>query len=185
MPHKIKITINDNKDRNVFFDEILSHQISETILTDIIKEAKDKLWESNPNAGTQIGQKLYDLLNGSSNALKKHLDISKAENTSLHIYLDLHADLHVLPFELLYSNDLEFLLLNTDTHIMRQVVERGNRANIQPKNRALRMLFMACSPEAPNINVLSFEGEEELIIKSIGKYPFDIEFEDTYVGLDL
>ncbi|MBF0319803.1 MAG: CHAT domain-containing protein, partial [Nitrospirae bacterium] len=165
--------------RDVLYDGVKSHDIKEAKLQVIIKKANLVLWNSERDEGVEIGKKLYDFINGSGGQLNKIKKAAVSESKNLYVYLDVGPELTHLPFELM-RDDAGFLFLNETRLLVRMVNENGWEKPIEPENRPLKMIFMACSPtDLPPESVLSFEDEEQLIIKATEKYALDIRFEDS------
>lgn len=125
-----------------------------------------------------MGKQLYDLLNGSGGKLTALLDESFQNGDPLYLYVQLPFEINALPVELLYKKT--FLLLNSQIHIIRNINDRNRLKNELPEKRALKLLFMACSPVGlPKGSVLQFEKEEEMILNEVQKYPVDMRIEDS------
>ncbi|MBF0320480.1 MAG: tetratricopeptide repeat protein [Nitrospirae bacterium] len=180
---RIKIKIADKAEgatrRDVLYEGVKSHDIDEAALQVVIERAKLELWKSDRDEGIAIGEKLYDFINGSGGKLNKIINDTVSRRENLYIYLDAAPDLTHLPFELM-RDDARFLLLDERLQLIRLVSEDGWDTEVVPENRPLKMVFMVCSPtDLQTQSVLSFEREEELIIKSTEKYALDIRFEDS------
>jgi hypothetical protein len=80
-----------------------------------------------------------------------------------------------LPFELLYLNDF---LVPSRIHLIRRVSDRGSKKKLEPEDRPLKILFMACSP-LDTYPVLEFEKEEDTFFEVTKNLPVDIDVEDT------
>jgi tetratricopeptide (TPR) repeat protein len=63
-------------------------------------------------------------------------------------------------------------------HVIHQVSTYGYKKKVEPQNRCLKVLFMACSPEGIS-PVLDFEKEEEIILEVTRGLLIDIDVEDT------
>lgn len=176
---KIAAKADGAKGRVVFYEGAASHEIDETALQGVIERAARELWRSDSNEGIAIGAQLYDFINGSDGKLHKIISDAVSRRENLYIYLDAPPDLTHLPFELM-CDDKQFLFLDERRQLIRLVSEDGWHTKIEPENRPLKMIFMACSPtDLPVKSVLSFEREEELITKATEKYALDIRFEDS------
>jgi len=115
-------------------------------------------------------------LDGDARHLQRALDEAAQEGESLQLYLRACQEVADLPFELL-AQDSTFLLPNR-LHLVRRVSDWGANKTETPKNRPLKLLFMACSamdvePE------LDFEREEETIFQVTEKLAIDMEVEDS------
>jgi hypothetical protein len=168
-----------NGRRGVFWNEELSHHIAEDELQEVLKEARSNVWKSSAQAGMTLGIRLYHLVNGSGGQLQAAFKASYHQGVPLHIYLALPFALDALPFELLRNEDT-FLLLESDIHLIRKITER-NRLKIGiPERRALKLLFMACSPlDLPATTVLQFEKEEERVLQAVERFPVAMRIEDS------
>ncbi|MBU7012682.1 MAG: tetratricopeptide repeat protein, partial [Theionarchaea archaeon] len=78
------------------------------------------------------------------------------------------------PFELLYHSAF---LVPRKIHLVRQVSAYAHKKEPEPQNRALKILFVACSPQG--VSVLDFEEEEEAIFDITRNLPVDMDVEDT------
>ncbi|MCH7928709.1 MAG: CHAT domain-containing protein [Candidatus Dadabacteria bacterium] len=177
---KVKIKVSseiENSKRSVFINDELSHHIDENRVQEILDETRLGSWKTQEQEGIKIGTDLFKLLNGSAAQLSKILNESYNKGESLHLLFDIPYDLDLLPLELLYNQN--FLLLNSQTHIVRNVNNRNRLKKIQPEKRELKLLFMACSPIDLKDSMLEFEKEEENILINTEKYPVDMMVEDT------
>ncbi|MBF0458737.1 MAG: hypothetical protein HQK99_12680 [Nitrospirae bacterium] len=176
---KIAAKTEDANGRVVLYDGVASHEIDEEALQGVVERATREIWKSDRNEGIAIGAKLYDFINGSGGALSKIINDAVSRHENLYIYLDAPPDLTHLPFELM-CDEHRFLFLDERRQLIRLVREDGWHTKIEPENRPLKMIFMACSPtDLPVQSVLSFEKEEEFIIKATERYALDIRFEDS------
>ncbi len=179
MEHHIIKVANDalNGQRALYIDDQLSHQLDETKLQALLKSAQLQAWTSNPSEGQQLGTELYALFNGSGQKLKELTQSRDNRGQPLFLYFDLPFALDALPIELLH--DQHFLSLRSDTCIIRRITDRNRLADKQPEQRALCLLFMACSPLDLADRTLQFEKEEEAIFRDVAKFPIDITPEDS------
>ena len=183
---KIRIKVDSEiseKKRGVYLNDELAHHFAEDELQEFLKNARLSSWRSNANDGVELGTGLYGLLNGSGGQLNSLIEKSYADGDPLYLYFDIPFELDALPVELLHNK--QFLLLKSDTHIIRQVTERNRLQQASPEKRALKMLFIACSPLNLAGAVLQFEKEEETILKEMEKFQVEITVEDSgsLVGL--
>jgi hypothetical protein len=134
-----------------------------------------------------IGSKLYQWLDGKEGWLRQGL-----ENSDRKIYLDLiqtseaqalnpqtqriALGLAHLPWELLH--DGSGFLLATNVLPVRLVQQRQSNI-IGVQNRPLRLIFMATSPEHPNVTPLQFEQEEANILKATKDQPLALVVEES------
>lgn len=177
---KVRIKIDteaSNGKRSVYVNDELSHHVKETELQEILNVARTNQWKSSESDGKGLGSRLFHLFNGSGGLLSSHIKDSYDKGDSLFLYFDIPFELDALPLELLY--DTRFLLLDSRTHIIRQVTDRNRLRQVKPENRTLKMLFMACSPIDLKDAVLQFEKEEELIIQKVEKFQIEMTIEDS------
>ena len=135
-----------------------------------------RLWEQ-PDEEQQkiIGEKLFNFLDGGSHYFQRALD-NVPHGESLHVYLCPCKETADWPFELLVR-DRSFLLSHR-VHLTRTLPDWEIKAVIPPKNRPLKLLFMACS--AMDVHpVLDFEKEEETIFKVTETLAVNMDVEDT------
>jgi tetratricopeptide (TPR) repeat protein len=139
---------------------------------------QDKTWRAwqNPLYQLEIGSKLFRFLDGDSRHLQRALDEASQQGESLHLLLHTCNQVADWPFELLAQKDT--FLLPHRLHLVRRVSDWGAAKDLPPRNRQLKMLFMACSaldvePE------LDFEREEEAIFHITEKLAIDMEVEDS------
>ncbi|MCP4349761.1 MAG: tetratricopeptide repeat protein [Desulfobacterales bacterium] len=166
--------------RAVFWNDELSHHISEQEIQDILNLSAKNLWKTDLHNGSQIGSHLYRFLNGTGGKLQSVLRESVQKDDPLYLYLDIPYKLNSLPFELL-CND-RFLLLNDHprTFVVRRVSDRNRRKDEKPEKRPLSVLFTACSPNDLKAHqALRFEKEEELILAATEKFPVHMTIEDS------
>ena len=176
--HIIKVAKEvSNGHRALYVNDRLSHQLDETKLQELLTSARLQAWTSNPSEGRQLGTELYALFNGSGEKLKELTQDRDHRGRPLFLYFYLPFALDALPIELL--RDQRFLSLSSDTHIIRRITDRNRLGEKRPEQRALRMLFMACSPLDLAHATLQFEKEEEAIFRDVAKFPIDITPEDS------
>ncbi len=138
-----------------------SHHIAETEVAALLAETRENLWRTDPAAGAKLGKRLYALLNRGAGTLQGIIANATATGAHTHLYVQTPDELTQLPFELLHNGS--FVLLAHNVHVIRLVEYRGKLATVAPKEEAIRMLFMACSPTGGSLKVLDFEKEEEKI----------------------
>jgi len=80
-----------------------------------------------------------------------------------------------LPFELLYDGNF---LITSKLQLIRQVSDWGQKRKLEPENRPLKLLFMACSPIDAK-PALDFEKEEDTIFEVTKDLPIEVDIEDT------
>ena len=133
------------------------------------------LWR-HPEKQLEIGQRLFDFLDGDSRYLHQALDEASHRGESLHLNLQTCKETADWPFELL-AKDNTFLLPHR-LHLVRRVSDWGKTKEIPPQNRPLKLLFMACSALGVDPE-LDFEREEETIFKVTEDKAIDMEVEDS------
>ena len=124
----------------------------------------------------ETGQNLFHLL-----ALRpEHLEDDRTLEIDFTQLPAAHS-LTTLPWELLHDGTLH--LAQQAIPVVR-IVRQVNRKPSVAANRALSLLFQACSPE--NTTVLDFEKEEAAILKASGNQSIDLLTEETGTldGLD-
>ncbi|WP_245911835.1 hypothetical protein [Brunnivagina elsteri] len=136
-----------------------------------------------------IGRELYQWLDGKEGWLRRGLE----ENSDNKIYLDLiqtseaqalnpqtqkiALGLAHLPWELLHDGS-GFLLSESSVLPVRSLQQRNNNfPTIQ--NRPLRLIFMATSPEHPDVAPLGFEQEEKNILAATKDQPLSLVVEES------
>ncbi|MCP4346204.1 MAG: tetratricopeptide repeat protein [Desulfobacterales bacterium] len=174
---KFIITIDqkDASDVEVKFNNLLSHRFSKSGIDQITKAANADLWRNNDIRAAELGRELFSVLDGTGGRLRSEMDNACDKGEELELYLDLPPDLDGLPFELMFSQG--FLVHDHGVHIFRMASDRGMHKNPSPGQRALRILFMACSPEGQA--ALNFEYEEELILRETEKLHLKLDVEDS------
>jgi hypothetical protein len=174
---RIEKTVKDNK-RIVYWDNLPSFNVDEDELRGILREAETGKWQTQATHGVSIGRKIYEMLNRSGGQLQSALQLSYDRNEPLLLYFDLPLELNSIPFELLHNS--EFLTISHNVHIIRKVTDRGCLRKDTPSNRALKILFTACSPiEFEADAVLNYEQEEEIILEKTERFPVDMTIEDS------
>jgi len=135
-------------------------------------------WSQSERLSRQIGETLFTLLNG-NNVLVQALKEADLHGEPLQLYIekeDTEKDfIPDLPFELLYDSGF---IVPSKIHIIRHVSDYGSKKKVNPQNRPLKVLFMACSPEGVT-PVLDYEKEEEIILEVTKELPVEIDVEDT------
>ena len=141
-------------------------------LEDICKNYK---WNKSQKISKQIGEKLFNILNGDRQTLIRAMKEADDYGETLQLILKDEGFASNLPFELLYHN---IFLVPSRIHLIRKVSGRGKKRISEPENRPLKLLLMACSPQ--NVNpVLEFEKEEDTILEVTKDLPIEIDVEDT------
>jgi tetratricopeptide (TPR) repeat protein len=142
---------------------------------EITPEEAERLWQWSPHQ-LSIGQKLFHFLDGDARHFKRALDQAHRQGETLQVYIRTCEQTSDWPFELLAENNT--FLLTHRVHLVRTVSDWGTEKKIPPKNRPLKLLFMACS--ALDVKpVLDYELEEEAIFRVTGKLAIDMEVEDS------
>ena len=140
-----------------------------------IEKLCSTLWHQSPTISQEIGLRLFNLLNGDTQRLVRALKEADARGEKLSLFIQGELD---LPFELLYYSKYSDFLVPHKVHLVRRVSDYAHKKELTPKERPLKILFVACSPiNAPP--VLDFEKEEEAIFEITQNLPVDIDVEDT------
>jgi tetratricopeptide (TPR) repeat protein len=179
MPVIYNITIESTEKENHF--HIVWHNPKTNTIdffdqcAEITPEEIHQLWQLAHHQ-LPIGEKLFRFLDGDSRHFKRALDQAHQQGESLQVYLRACQQTADWPFELLAENST--FLLPQRLHLVRTVSDWGTEKKVIPKNRPLKLLFMACSaldvqPE------LDFEQEEEVIFQITEKLAIDMEVEDS------
>jgi hypothetical protein len=132
-------------------------------------------WET-PEHRQEVGKALFDFLDGKDHLFRQALHQAHQQGTILQLNLSTCHKSADWPFELL-ALDSEFLALKK-LHLVRRVSNRGILKKVTPQNRALKILFMACSPldRKPE---LDYEGEEAGILNATRELAADLGIEDS------
>jgi tetratricopeptide (TPR) repeat protein len=133
------------------------------------------LWKSEQHA-LETGTKIYRFLNGDAQHLERALASSMRSGSQLTLFLSLCPEVADWPFELLAKQG-EFLLANK-LHLVRSVSYWGETQEKVPKDRPLKLLFMACSAQDVQPE-LDFEKEEETIFRVTEKLAVEMDVEDS------
>jgi len=142
-------------------------------ILEIEKMCKHFNW-SQSGVSQQIGKFLYAILNG-KNQLESAITKADAHGEPLQLFIQRENSVPDLPFELLYKSGF---IVPSKVHVIRHVSDYGCDKKVEPQNRPLKVLFMACSPE--NVSpVLDYEKEEETILEVTKDFPVQIDVEDT------
>ena len=139
------------------------------------RQCVDFRWNQSLSLSEEIGKKLFDLLNGDRQTLMRALKAADDQGEILQVYVRPEGPTYNLPFELLYHSDF---LVPSRIYLARRVSDWGFRRTPQPKNRLLKILFMACSPEGTS-PILEFEKEEDVVYDVTKDLPVEIDVEDT------
>jgi tetratricopeptide (TPR) repeat protein len=131
-------------------------------------------WHQLKDASREIGQQLFNLLNGDRQLLVRAIKDADDRDEHLHIIVQT-KNMPDLPFELLYDSKF---LIPEKIHLIRRVSDRGTKKPVCAENRSLRLLFMACSPEKIE-RVLDFEKEEDKIFDVTRNLPIEMDVEDS------
>jgi len=175
-----QVTISPAKEKHLFNitwynrqtrkENSFSHSAAEITTEDI-----ERLWQL-PKYQLEIGGKLYRFLDGDARHLERALKKAGHKAEPLILHLCTCKETADWPFELL-ARDNSFLLPHR-LHLVRCISDWGLEKKTPPKNRPLKLLFMACSaldvkPE------LDFEKEEETIFKVTENLAVNMEVEDS------
>ncbi|MEH1822508.1 MAG: tetratricopeptide repeat protein, partial [Nostoc sp.] len=140
---------------------------------------------------TQLGQQLYQWLDGNEGWLRKALDEADEQTINLDLIQTSEAQglnpetervalgLAHLPWELL-DDGSGFLIERQNLSVLpvRSVQQRQTQV-IGVQNRPLRLLFMATSPEDPRVPPLGFEREEANILQATKEQPLALIVEES------
>ncbi|MGD2248926.1 MAG: tetratricopeptide repeat protein [Candidatus Methanofastidiosia archaeon] len=140
-------------------------------ITELHKMSQQFSW--TPSTSQQIGKHIYTILNSDTGILDTALKDADAHGEPLQLFIN--SEIPDLPYELLYTSTF---LVPSKIHVIRQVSEYGCKKKVESKDRPLKVLFMACSPEGVK-PVLDFEKEEETILDVTKDLPVTIDVEDT------
>ncbi|HEX4964813.1 MAG TPA: CHAT domain-containing protein [Thermoanaerobaculia bacterium] len=140
-------------------------------------KAVDESYAAGPRDLAQLGQHLYEWLDGPERWLGK----AREGTSGLAIDVDVDGRLRQLPWELLADGGC--YLADSLVTPVRRVGQSGAAPDIQ--NRPLRVLLMACSPKDVQ-PVLDFEKEESLVLKETREQPIELLVEESgsLVGLE-
>jgi len=144
-------------------------------IQEIDEACRDSPWNRSMNLSQRIGERLFDILNGDKQNLVRALKEADDYAERLEVYVSPDRSTANLPFELLYHSGF---LVPSRIHLVRRVSDWGSKRILRRKNRPLRILFMACSPESVQ-PVLEFEKEEDTIFEITKDLPVEIDVEDT------
>ena len=160
---------------DILFKGILSHRVSKRRLDEIIKDASSNFRMQSDIRIRELGTALFDLLDGTGGTLRSVMKTADDEGEDLNLYLDLPPFLDVLPFEVMFHEG--FLTVDHEVSLFRLVNEKEAGKETVLGKRALKVMFMACSPEGGD--ALDFEKEEELILEKTEKLHLNLEVEDS------
>ncbi len=177
MPVIYNVTIEPTEKENCF--HIVWHNTETNTIdsfdqsAEITPEEIHQLWHLAHHQ-LPIGEKLFRFLDGDDHHFQQVLDKANQQVESLQVNLRTCQQTDNWPFELLAENST--FLLPQRLHLVRYVSDRDKGKIIPPKDRPLKLLFMACSPmdQKPE---LDFEREEEDIFHITEKLAIDMEVE--------
>ena len=144
-------------------------------IQEIDEACRDFRWNRSADLSERIGKKLFDILNGDNQNLVRALKEADDHGERLEVYVSPDKYTANLPFELLYYSDF---LVPSRVHLVRHVSDWGSKRTPHCKDHPLRILFMACSPDAVQ-PVLEFEKEEDAVFEITEDLPAEIDVEDT------
>jgi len=160
-------------------NEYQSRQLPLDQIAGLINRAETDYYTSQPKEYAQIGQALYNWLDGSDRYLAQALNQHRREKIVLAISAS--GRLAQLPWEILHDGT-RFLVEATPTIIpIRWVHKSSSEPLIQedkPANRALNVLFMATSPLGVE-PVLDYEAEEGQILAATQRTPIYLQVEES------
>ena len=123
----------------------------------------------------ELGQRLYDWLDGPTERWLSHVGDGTG-GTAVHI--NVAGRLRHLPWELLCTGGAYLCCNVLRPFVIVRRAGKGRRGDTQPRNRPLRVLLMACSPEDVK-PVLDYEKEEGLILKATERQPIELVAEES------
>ena len=180
MPIVYQVTISPAKEKHLFNITWYNRQTREKnsfthSAAEITTEEIERLWQKLQYQ-LDIGGKLYRFLDGDARHLERALQESAHQAEPLILQLCTCKETADWPFELLARDNL--FLLPQRMHLVRCISDWGSEKKTPPKNRPLKLLFMACSawdvqPE------LDFEKEEETIFQVTEPLAVNMEVEDS------
>jgi tetratricopeptide (TPR) repeat protein len=180
MPIVYQVTISPAKKKQIFNISWYNRQTREEnsfthSAAEITTEEIERLWQL-PKYQLEIGGKLYRFLDGDARHLERALQEAAHQAEPLILHLCTCKETADWPFELLARDNL--FLLPQRMHLIRCISDWGSEKKTPPKNRPLKLLFMACSaldvqPE------LDFEKEEETIFQVTENLAVNMEVEDS------
>ena len=121
-----------------------------------------------------VGRRLYEWLDGPS---ERWLEKLRQGNDRIAIHIAVETPLRTLPWELL-NDSAGFLCTNPLRPFTPVRRVRSSRQPTERRNRPLRLLFMACSPEDVK-PVLAYEKEESLIWEATQRQPIEMVVEES------
>ena len=135
-----------------YSDQIKTH-LSPDEIQHLENLIKDPIWKKSDDLSQKIGKALFDILDGDERTLKRALKEADEQGETLQLYVGSGVLASKLPFELLYDG---IYLVPSRIHLVRKVSDRGNKRELKPESRPLKILFMACSPRDTQ-PILNFE----------------------------
>ncbi|MCK4761655.1 MAG: tetratricopeptide repeat protein [Candidatus Aminicenantes bacterium] len=123
-----------------------------------------------------VGERLFRFLDSDSRHLQFALDKAADWNETLQINLRACKPALDWPFELMAQNGA--FLLTDKVHLVRHLSGWGQKQKEKPRERALKLLFVACSPVGIEPE-LDYDHEEDAIFEATEKLPIDIDVEDS------
>jgi tetratricopeptide (TPR) repeat protein len=143
----------------------------------LLEDAERDYYTALPAEKIEIGKKLYTWLDGDERWLTTMLNPSKRNHTLLAIETgDQNGNLAHLPWELLH--DGKGFLVERNVVPVRWLSEVDAEELQEPKDRSLRVLFMASSPIGVE-PVLKFELEEQKILETAQDQPLSLIVEES------
>jgi tetratricopeptide (TPR) repeat protein len=168
--------------RQFLLDGRPQHGVSQDLLDEALKEARVGVWRHDPEAGRNLGRKLFQLMDGTGGTLSRELQKCD-RHKPCEFYITLPTELEALPVELL-ADESGFLQVERTLNVYRAEMDRSS--SWDPVDRPLKMLFMAASPIDLEERTLNFEDEEESIQKAVEKWPVELTIDDlgSLAGLE-
>ncbi|MGC1122969.1 MAG: tetratricopeptide repeat protein, partial [Candidatus Methanofastidiosia archaeon] len=167
----------EKKSGSILLTRTFNEEETEDVTEDIAR-LKDmyvvKDWR-DPIISIKVGKALFSLLNGETNIFERALQEADNHGEPLQLLIQGEECVPNVPFELVYHSQF---LACSKVHIIHHVSDYGCKREVNPEDRPLRILFMACSAERVE-PVLDYEKEEETILEVTEKFPVEIDVEDT------
>jgi len=168
----------ERKHGEVVVTQAFNAEKEKNIVTEEVSQIQDTCqhftWNQSERLSQRIGEQLLTILNGENQFFMNALKEADEHGEPLQLFIQKERYNYDLPFELLC--DSEFLV-PFKVHVIHYVSGRRHK-KVEPENRPLRVLFVACSPDGL-FPVLDFEKEEEKILEITEDLPLDVDVEDT------
>ncbi len=93
---------------------------------------KDYNWNQSQEISKQIGEKLFNILNGDRQTLIRAIKEADDYGQTLQLILKDEGFASILPFELIYHSGYGFLV-SSRIHLIRKVSDRGKKKTLEPE----------------------------------------------------